>query len=127
MKREEFYILVIDDEPALATLLAEELELEGFKVFKAHSGKEGFEIFKANPFIKLIFSDIKMNFGNGVWILERIKEMNQETPPLFLLSGYSDYTEEEVCNLGAAGLIKKPFDLEEILQITVGEFNRSLS
>ncbi|WP_295768927.1 sigma-54 dependent transcriptional regulator [uncultured Mucilaginibacter sp.] len=67
-------ILVIDDEKKLAGLIARILELEGFKVYQAHTGKDGLKVLKAED-IHVVISDVKLPDVNGVDLVAHIKEL----------------------------------------------------
>jgi two-component system NtrC family response regulator len=40
-------VLIIDDEKKLCSLLARIIELEGFRVFQTHTGKEGLKVLQS--------------------------------------------------------------------------------
>lgn len=65
-------VLVIDDEKKLASLIARILELEGFTVFQAHTGKEGLKILMQENILSVI-SDVKLPDVNGVELVKTIK------------------------------------------------------
>jgi len=65
-------ILIIDDEENLRKLLARVIELEGYAVFQASSGKEGFKILHKEH-IHVVISDVKLPDGNGVDLTLKIK------------------------------------------------------
>ena len=66
-------ILLVDDEPGLRTAVKTFLEDEGFEIFIAVSGEDGWE--KAQTmFPDLIISDVMMPRANGYDLLEKIRE-----------------------------------------------------
>ena len=67
-------VLIIDDEKKLCSLLARIIELEGFKVFQAYTGKEGLKILKAED-ILVVLSDVKLPDFNGVELVKEIKKI----------------------------------------------------
>jgi two-component system NtrC family response regulator len=67
-------ILIIDDEKKLCSLLARIIELEGFKVFQTHTGKEGLKVLKAED-ILVVISDVKLPDYNGVELVQEIKKI----------------------------------------------------
>lgn len=67
-------VLIIDDEKKICSLLARIIELEGFKVFQAYTGKEGLKILKAEE-IKVVISDVKLPDYNGVELVKEIKKI----------------------------------------------------
>ena len=105
-------VLIVDDEIDLVQLLKEEIEYEGYQTITANSGNEAFRLFKKNPDIGLVLSDIRMKDGNGVDLLKNVKKDNSYKGKFYLLTGYADYSKEVISNLGADDLIDKPFSLE---------------
>jgi two-component system, NtrC family, response regulator len=67
-------VLIIDDEKKICSLLARIIELEGFKVFQASSGKEGLKILKAED-ILVVVSDVKLPDFNGIELVKEIKKI----------------------------------------------------
>lgn len=67
-------VLIIDDEKKICSLLARIIELEGFKVFQAHTGKEGLKILKTEE-ILVVLSDVKLPDYNGVELVKEIKRI----------------------------------------------------
>lgn len=66
-------VLVIDDEQKLASLIARILELEGFRVIVAYTGKEGLKKLMLED-IQVVLSDVKLPDINGVELVKMIKE-----------------------------------------------------
>ena len=108
-------ILCVDDEIDILELFEDELEDSGFNVIKAGSGNEGIEAFNNNH-IDCLISDIRMPNGDGVSLVKNIKDQGRDIP-MFLVTGFSDYSSEELAGLGVSAVIFKPFDLEEVVQM----------
>lgn len=70
----QYAVLIIDDEKKICSLLARIIELEGFKVFQAGTGKEGLKIL-ANNEIYVVISDVKLPDINGVELVKEIKKV----------------------------------------------------
>ncbi len=66
-------ILIIDDEIKLCSLLARIIELEGYRVFQSHTGKEGLKILTQED-IHVVISDVKLPDINGIELVKAIKE-----------------------------------------------------
>lgn len=67
-------VLIIDDEKKICSLLARIIELEGFQVFQAYTGKEGLKILKAED-ILVVVSDVKLPDYSGVDLIKEIKRI----------------------------------------------------
>ncbi|MCY4495586.1 MAG: response regulator [Acidimicrobiaceae bacterium] len=108
-------ILCVDDETDILELFRDEFQECGYRVLEASNGVDAFELFKHNR-IDCIISDIRMPRQDGVVLAKNIKNCNNEVP-IFLVTGFSDYTSEELMNLGIQAVIFKPFDLEEVVEM----------
>lgn len=107
-------ILIVDDEPDIRELLAEEFSFYGAQVHEGENGKWAFEQVLATP-IDLIVSDIRMPGGDGVELLKKISEL-EKRPPLLFMTGFADIESHEAYSLGASGFLMKPFLLQLILE-----------
>jgi two-component system NtrC family response regulator len=67
-------VLIIDDEKKICSLLARIIELEGFTVFQANTGKEGLKVL-ANQEVHVVISDVKLPDVNGIDLVKQIKEI----------------------------------------------------
>lgn len=108
-------VLVVDDEELICELCKSLFEDEGIEVKTAFSGKDAIEIVKGEEF-DFILSDIRMPKGDGVQFKKELNEMGNQTPFLFM-TGFSDLTHDQAKELGAIGILKKPFDFEELDEV----------
>lgn len=67
-------ILIIDDEKKLSGLLARIIELEGFKVFQTHTGRDGLKVLQTED-ILVVISDVKLPDVNGVDLVQEVKKI----------------------------------------------------
>ena len=67
-------VLIIDDEKKICSLLARIIELEGFKVFQANTGKEGLKTLAMQD-VNVVISDVKLPDFNGVELVKEIKKI----------------------------------------------------
>ncbi|MCX2453558.1 sigma-54 dependent transcriptional regulator [Pedobacter sp. PLR] len=67
-------VLIIDDEKKICSLLARIIELEGFKVFQANTGKEGLKTLAMQD-VNVVISDVKLPDINGVELVKEIKKI----------------------------------------------------
>lgn len=110
-------ILVIDDERSIRSTLKDILEYEKYEVTEAEDGQKGLETAIGGNF-DLIFCDIKMPKIDGIEVLQKIVETNDEVP-VVMISGHGTIdTAVECIKKGAYDFISKPIDLNRLL-ITV--------
>src|SRR6201986_1196270 len=65
-------LLIIDDEDRLRQLLARILQLEGYEVFEAATGKDGLRRL-THEAIDVVLSDVKLPDTNGIELTKTIK------------------------------------------------------
>ncbi|TKC08076.1 sigma-54-dependent Fis family transcriptional regulator [Pedobacter polaris] len=70
----EHTILIIDDEAKIRSLLSRIIELEGFHVLQAATGKEGLKLLSAHE-VMVVLSDVKLPDANGVELVIAIKKI----------------------------------------------------
>jgi two-component system, cell cycle sensor histidine kinase and response regulator CckA len=65
-------ILVVDDDPAMRTILSFSLKAFGYLVLIAGGGEEALEITRAHPEIRLVMLDVVMSGLSGKTLAERL-------------------------------------------------------
>lgn len=109
-------ILVIDDEPRDIHLLSEMLLAEGYQVFAALNGKQGFQrALEHRP--ATILLDLHMPELDGMGTLQLMKADPRlaTIPVLFLTASGVLQDKLQAFSKGAVDYITKPFSAEEVL------------
>jgi DNA-binding response OmpR family regulator len=104
-------ILLVDDEESIHLLYREELEEEGYVVHSALSGEEALE--KLSIILPdLVILDINMPGMNGIDVLRRMKEINQNLP-VILSSAYQEF-KQDLASWASDDYIVKSSNLDEL-------------
>lgn len=108
-------LLLVEDDITLTYVVKNTLEglIGGYEVITAANGQEGLKAYKEHR-PDIIISDVEMPEMNGLQMLERIREVDCDTP-ILLASALG--TPTDVTNgykLGADNYVKKPFVAEEL-------------
>jgi two-component system OmpR family response regulator len=107
-------VLVIDDEPNVASFVGRALRAKGFAVDVALGGERGLEA-ALDGGHALIVLDLRMRDVNGLVILRQVMRARPEQPVL-VLSAASDVEVKVRClELGAVDFVAKPFELAELV------------
>jgi CheY-like chemotaxis protein len=107
-------ILVIDDDPAILTTVAEILHDEGYSVRKAGNGLEGLATLEQR-LPALILLDMRMPVLDGWGFVQAMRERGLEVP-LVVMTAAQD-SRRWAHEVGATGVLAKPFDLMELLAV----------
>jgi len=109
-------VLVIDDDEDLRTLVKAMLNRVGHHVEEASDGAEGLRAFGKNP-PDLVLTDINMPGIDGHEVISALKVANAKVP-VIAISGGSSVPKDELllkaAQLGAAEIIMKPFEFEQL-------------
>ena len=110
-------ILVIDDEKATLAMLGLLLRAYGYSVLTAENAAAGLEVFeKEKPMI--ILTDIKMPGMDGIQLLRKIKELNQDTE-VIMITGHGDIELAiQSMKFDATDFITKPIN-SDVLEIAL--------
>lgn len=107
-------ILVIDDDPAVTSLLKRGLSYEGFAVDTAKSGVEGLVIARDRP-SDLMILDVMMPGMGGFEVLQRLRAANDNLPVLMLTAKDAPNDQVEGLEAGVDDYMIKPFTFEVLL------------
>ena len=109
-------ILIVEDEPDLAELVAMNLERAGYQPYRAHEGRSGLET--ARTLIPdLILLDVMLPGLSGTEVAQRLR-LDSATAhiPIIMLTAKSAEVDEVVgLSAGADDYITKPFSLTVLL------------
>src|SRR5512139_1910235 len=109
-------ILVVDDEPAIVSLLATILREKGWEVSEAGSGTEGIDRLERGQY-DVILTDLVMPGESGIELLRAAKEIHPDVE-VILMTGYATAdTAIEAMRGGAFHYLVKPLKLEEMLNL----------
>ncbi len=107
-------ILIVDDEEDICEVLSWDFVDIGMEVITANSVSEAKRLLKESSF-DYVLSDIKMPDGEGVELLDFTRSESINLKGIYLMTGYSDYPEDELRSRGLSGLFKKPLETEKLI------------
>jgi two-component system chemotaxis response regulator CheY len=107
--------LIAEDESELLDLLADEIELAGFYVFKALDGHEALKALQENPDIQLIIIDIHMPNYNGLELLRNLKGQGLlDHLEVVVMSGGSELSFDPFFKTISFSFLDKPINFENL-------------
>jgi DNA-binding NtrC family response regulator len=108
-------LLIAEDETNLSKLLERVLTKEGYTVFTVPDGNSALDLIRSKP-IDLVLTDIKMPNMDGIELLKQIKAYDQDIEVILMTAFATLDTAIYAMKMGARDYIRKPFDLEEVLE-----------
>jgi DNA-binding response OmpR family regulator len=106
-------VLIVDDEPRIARLVADYLQQAGYRVVEADNGRSALEQFR-NHRPDLIVLDLGLPELDGLDVIREIR--THSTVPIIILSARTDETDRVVgLELGADDYVVKPFGGRELV------------
>jgi DNA-binding NtrC family response regulator len=108
------HLLLVDDDEAALTLLAEVLERDAYDVETALSVDEAIsKLQRAGPF-DAVLTDLRMPVASGLDLVSYVREHDPDAV-LLVLTAFGDATATaEAIRAGAHDLINKPFDIDTL-------------
>jgi two-component system OmpR family response regulator len=111
-------ILGIDDNKDITELLDTVLNGSGHEFTYARNGKQGLQMIRDNQY-DLILLDLAMPEFSGLDVIESLRKegiISKQKVALFTASSLLDTDIEELCKKGIIACIKKPIDVDVLLE-----------
>lgn len=111
-------VLIVDDEPGLAKILAIRMKAAGFETRTADGGKAGLDAaMAARP--DAIVLDVRMPDMDGFEVQARLKAdpALRGVPVVFVSANVQDSARHAALAAGAAAYLTKPYDAREVVAV----------
>ena len=117
-----FSVLIVDDNPSMASALADILVIKGFETYLVASGAAALQVLQDHP-VDILLTDVIMPEMNGV---ELYRKTRQDYPQLITIL-MTAYAADELIQQGMAEGIKtvltKPIDIDFLI-LLLSTYNR---
>lgn len=113
-KFKNFSILIVEDDDSNLLLMERFLKIMEFDVLKAPNGFKAIELYKSNPQIDIVLTDIMMPEMSGYELINRFKEINSNIPILATTARASDADYYDLLSAGFSDVIGKPIRRNEL-------------
>jgi CheY-like chemotaxis protein len=112
-------VLVVDDDAGLRSLLAATLRRRGLHVDEAADGEQALALASTNQYAVMLL-DLLMPVLDGFGVLDRIsKDELAPSPVVLVITGADRSAIDRVGAHRVHGIVRKPFDIEEIANVVV--------
>jgi CheY-like chemotaxis protein len=100
-------IMIVDDEPQVAEVLARSLSRQGHRTTVVHSGEEALDRVRTVP-LDAMFLDVSMPGMNGLDVMAEVRRLKPALA-VVVITGHATADEvERVKAMGAVDVIQKP-------------------
>ncbi|MBA3329221.1 MAG: response regulator transcription factor [Solirubrobacterales bacterium] len=107
-------VLVVEDEPRIASFVKRGLEAEGFGVTLADDGRTGLELARDGAY-DIVILDLILPRLSGEQVLERLREEQPDLPVIVLSAKDAISDRVTTIEAGADDYLTKPFSFSELL------------
>ncbi len=114
MALKDVKILLVDDETQFVDTLAERLSMRGIQAQVAYDGASALQKVNEGP-VDVIVLDLRMPEMDGFAVLQSVKKVNPQIQVIILTGHGGDDEEVAAFRMGAYSFLKKPMDIEELL------------
>jgi two-component system, OmpR family, response regulator RegX3 len=116
-------VLIVEDEPSLLESMKYALELEGFDVYTATTGREGIEQTRnLNP--SLVLLDVMLPESSGLDVCRNIRSTS-DVPIIMVSARDAEADMVAGLELGADDYVTKPFSMRELVARARAQIRRS--
>ncbi|MFA6030508.1 MAG: response regulator [Elusimicrobiota bacterium] len=109
-----YRILVVDDSPVLRLMLQEMLESFGHEVVaQADTGAAGIQSYRETK-PDLVTLDISLPDQDGLSVLKELRKLDPQVRAIIITGNDQRKLQEQAAALKALGILRKPFDVEQL-------------
>ncbi|MBW2057246.1 MAG: response regulator [Deltaproteobacteria bacterium] len=110
-------ILVVDDEPEIASVLRDLLVFAGFDVETAANGKQAIDLLTTARHFDLMITDMKMPEMDGLELLKMTHQLKKHLPVIILTGCATVDNGIHSLEEGAYDYVLKPFNTEKLILV----------
>lgn len=110
------HILVVDDERGVRESIKMTLK-DRYRIAEAADGKSALAKMLKEP-VDLVLLDVNLPDTSGIKVLKELKRMDETVNVIMITADNSVKTAVHAMKLGAYDYITKPFNIEELMQLT---------
>lgn len=108
------HVLVIEDEPQMRSMLADNLEFEGYRVTAVASGEEALQEVESRHYALLLL-DLMLPGMSGFDVCQQLRARGRHVPIVVLTARTQEQDRIRGLDLGADDYVSKPFSVRELL------------
>ncbi len=107
-------VLVVEDEPQMRAMLADNLEFDGYRVTAVDSGEEALHELDQRAY-SLVLLDLMLPGVSGLDVCRRLRSRGARVPVIMLTARTQESDRVVGLDVGADDYVSKPFSVRELL------------
>ena len=111
-------VLVVDDDPSCRGMLSTVLRANDLTVDEAADGVEALQLIAVNQYA-VILLDLMMPRLDGFGVIEALGRTEEGQPVVLVVTGADRAAIEQLDPRRIHGIVRKPFDLQELASVVV--------
>jgi two-component system, NtrC family, response regulator len=116
-------VLVVDDKPEMAEMIADDLNERGYEGVPVSSGREAIDILKTQR-IDILVTDVRMPGMDGFAVLEASHDLDPSRPVILMTAFGAIDTAMRAFEVGAFQYLMKPFRLDALAKVLENAMQR---
>ena len=117
-------VLVVDDDPAVRSLLSQWIMEQGCRVTSLSGGEDAIEWIRAHP-CDLVLLDLMMPAPNGVETLRTVRRDHPDLDVVIVTAYFDSKMMDEALEMGPMTMLKKPVDRSALEAVLSGVVSRA--
>ena len=109
-----FSVLIVDDNPSMASALHDILVLEDFETFQASSGAQALVILRDHP-VDVLITDVIMPEMDGVELFRRTRQAHPQLITILMTAYAADELIQKGMAEGIKTVLTKPIDIDFLI------------
>ncbi|MBO0453268.1 response regulator transcription factor [Candidatus Enterococcus murrayae] len=105
-------VLIIDDDPAICSMLKKVMEKNSWECIVAYDGLAGIDYLEKESF-DLVFLDLNLPYKSGDSVLVKLRTFS-DVPVIIISAKELVTTKVDLLKIGADDYVTKPFDIDEL-------------
>ena len=114
MLKQDFKILIAEDDDVVREVISEILSKEGYSAFTARDGLDAIRMLMIED-MHLVLTDLKMPNADGIEVLRQAIKNNPDCAVIILTAYGSLDSALDALKMGAFDYLTKPFKIQEVL------------
>ena len=110
-------VIIVDDDETINSLLVEIMNFSNYQVVGVgYNGNDAISLYKQHH-PSLVLLDVRMPYKDGFDALSEIKQFDPKAIVIMVTGEANSSTIDKLHNLGANGVITKPFGVDKLIEL----------